>query len=195
MRSYVALPLVLALTGCQAAYLADGRPNEESPYFEVPLDSKLVVRRELIAPAHTKNIFLQRGAALAFHDVNQYEPYCALVLHAKKQTTQAIKPDTFVVTKITRDYYYSLAQADVQVAQMMQGEDGDTWFVLATVMELQSPQQPDVTRLICAAWGLPQQRSNVTVRAIRGSIGDLISLELSDKPVSVPRSETRPRSY
>ncbi len=195
MRFYLGILLLLSLTACQPAYLADGRPNEDSPYFEVPFESKVVVRRELFAHAHSRNVFLQKGAVLAFHDVNQYEPYCVFVLHTQKPSVQAIQPDSFIVTRVRQEYYYSLARANVEVAQMMQGEDGETWFVLATVMELQSPQQPDVTRLICAAWGLPQQRSNVTVRNIRGSIGDLVSLELNDRPVPARKGESPPRSY
>lgn len=193
MRSCSTLIAFLALAGCQPAYLQDGKPNEASPYFEIPVDSKFVLRRELTVPPFQRSVFVQDGKTLAFQNVDQYSPYCAFTVHTQRATTQTIKPDTFVVTHVSRQYYYSLAMADAQVAQVMQGEDGDSWHVLATVMELQSQAQPDVVRLICAAWGLPQNRSNVTVQTVRGSLGDIVSLELGDATARRPSGGAAPR--
>ena len=96
-----------------------------------------------------------------------------VITYAQKQVPQTIKPDTFVVTKVYREYLYQLADASVIVAQAFQDKDGDTWHVLATQMELQAKNQPDVIRLTCAAWGVPQDISNVTVAGIRRSLGEI----------------------
>jgi hypothetical protein len=174
------LVCVVLLVGCQPAYLKDGRPNERSPYFEVPVESRFVLHQTLTIRPYSRNIFFQRGQAMPFYDVNEFIEYCALTTYAQRQVPQTIKPDTFIVTRVYREYLYQLASAPVMVAQMMQDDDGDTWHVLATQMELQSKNQPDVIRMTCAAWGLPQDISNVTVAGIRKSLGDLATLELAD---------------
>lgn len=168
------------LVSCQPAYLKDGRPNENSPYFEIPVDSKVVLHQTLTVPAYTRNVFFQRGQVLLFYYVNEFIDYCALTVYAKKQVPQTVKPDTFVVTKVYREYLYDLADASVVLAQAFQDDDGETWHVLATQMELQAKNQPDVIRLTCAAWGLPQDISNVTLAGIRKSLGEIATLELAD---------------
>jgi hypothetical protein len=171
---------IMLLVSCQPAYLKDGRPNEDSPYFEVPVDSKLVLNQTLTVPAYARNVFFQRGQVLPFYYVNEFIDYCALTVYAQKQVPQTIKPDTFVVTKVYREYLYQLAQASLMVAQAFQDDDGESWYVLATQMELQAKNQSDVIRLTCAAWGLPQDISNVTVAGIRKSLGQIATLELAD---------------
>ncbi|NIO40864.1 MAG: hypothetical protein GTO41_12185 [Burkholderiales bacterium] len=52
-------------------------------------------------------------------------------------------------------------------------------------MELHSETQPDVVRMTCARWGVPQELSNVTVAGIRKSLGDIVTLELADARASV----------
>jgi hypothetical protein len=176
----ILLICAVLLVGCQPAYLKDGRPNENSPYFEIPVGSKFVLHQTLTIRPYSRNVFFQNGRALPFFDVNEFIDYCALTLYAQKQAPQTVKPDTFTVTKVYREYLYQLASAPVVLAQMFQDKDGDTWHVLATQMELQAKDQPDVIRLTCAAWGLPQDISNVTLAGIRKSLGDVATLELAD---------------
>ncbi len=176
----------MLLVSCQPAYLKDGRPNEHSPYFEIPVESKFVLHQTLTVAAYTRNVFFQRGQVLPFYYVNEFTDYCALTVYAQKQVPQTIKPDTFVVTKVYREYLYQLADASVILAQTFQDKDGETWHVLATQMELQAKNQPDVIRLTCAAWGLPQDISNVTLAGIRKSLGEIATLELAD--IKAPRT-------
>ena len=190
----ILLICTILLASCQPAYLKDGRPNENSPYFEIPVESKLTLHQTLTIRPYSRNVFFQNGRAMAFFDVNEFIDYCALTLYAQKQVPQSVKPDTFVVTKVYREYLYQLASASVMLAQTFQDKDGETWHVLATQMELQSKGQPDVIRLTCAAWGLPQDISNVTLAGIRKSLGDVATLELAD--IKAPRADsdgTQPR--
>lgn len=182
------LVCTVLLAACQPAYLRDGSPNENSPYFEVPVQSKFVLHQTLTIPPHRRHIYFQHGKALPFQDVNQYIDYCALTLHTKKQVPQIVKPDTFVVTKVHRQYLFQLAKATITVAQVIDRGNGETWQVLATQMELRSETQPDVIRMTCAAWGLPQDLSNVTVAGIRRSLGDIVTLEMTD--LSAPATPT-----
>jgi hypothetical protein len=187
----ILLICAMLLVGCQPAYLKDGRPNENSPYFEVPVESKFVLQQKLTIPPYSRHIFFQHGQAMPFYEVNEFIHYCALTLHAQRKVPQIVKPDTFVVIRVYREYLYQLASAAVMLAQAVNSEDGETWHVLATQMELQSKNQPDVVRMTCAGWGLPQELSNVTVADIRRSLGDIVTLELAD--ISAPQTGGQPR--
>ena len=188
----VFLACIVVLAACQPAYLKDGQPNEDSLYFEVPAQSKFTLHRALTIPPYRRHIYFQHGRAMPFYEVNEFIDYCALTLHAQRQVPQTVKPDTFVVTKIYREYLYQLADAAMVVAQMVGSDDGETWHVLATQMELRSEAQPDVVRMTCAGWGLPQELSNVTVAGIRKSLGDILTLELADVRTPVTPS-TKPQ--
>lgn len=176
----VSLVCTALLVACQPIYLKDGRPNENSPYFEVPVHSKFVLHQTLTIPPYRRHVYFQHGKAMPFQAVNEFLDYCALTLHTKKQVPQMIKPDTFVITKVYRQYLFQLANATITIAQVIDRGDGEPWQVLATQMELRSETQPEVIRMTCAGWGLPQEQSNVTVDGIRKSLGDIVTLELAD---------------
>lgn len=176
----VFLVCTIALAACQPVYLKNGQPDENSPYFEVPVQSKFTLHQALTISPYRRHIYFQHGKVLPFYEVNEFVDYCALTLHAQRQVPQIVKPDTFVVAKVYREYLYQLADAAMVVAQIMGSDDGETWHVLATQMEMRSETQPDVVRMTCARWGLPQEMSNVTVAGIRKSLGDIATLELDD---------------
>ncbi len=197
MRKLAAL-MAIGLTACQGPYLKDGTPNENSPYFEVPVDSKLVLNRELVVPAQQRYLYLQNGKALNFQDVNPYFPYCALELHTKKAQPQPIRPDTFAIHKVSQRHQFSLARADVQVAgrntAQIRDLDGiDPWQVVATLLELYSETQRDVVLMACASWGLPQNMPYITVAEIRRSLGEIFSLHLA-QPGDPPGPRVRRES-
>jgi hypothetical protein len=187
----VLLACIVVLAACQPVYLKDGRPNEDSLYFEVPVQSKFTLHQALTILPYRRNIYFQDGRAMPFYEVNEFIDYCALTLHAQRQVSQIVKADTFVVTKVYGEYLYQLADATLVVAQVVGGDDGEPWFVLATQMGLRSETQPDVVRMTCAGWGLPQELSNVTVAGIRKSLGDIVTLELAD--VRAPVTPTEPQ--
>lgn len=183
----------IVLTACQPVYLKDGTPNENSPHFDVPVDSRLVLNRELTVPQHQRYLYFQHGRAMNFQDVNQYLPYCAIELHTKRSTPQSIKPDTFAIHKVDRRYQYSLARAALEVAQIRDRGNGDPWSVIATLLELSSEKQQDVIRLVCAHWGVPQNMSYLTVADIRRSLGELFTLQLAQPGAKPPAPARRER--
>jgi hypothetical protein len=179
MKRLTLFPLALLLAACQPAYLKSGQPNPNSPYFEVPVDSKFVLNTDVTFPAYQKDMFFQNGKVSDFAGVNKWLPYCALSVHAKTKVPQIVKADTFLVQKVAQKFLFTLAKADFQVAQLDRSGN-DEWRVLATVMELSSARQPGVVRMTCAAWGLPQDMSNVTLNSIRKALGDAVTLEVAD---------------
>ena len=190
LRRIPALLLIALAAACETAY-KDGVPNERSPAFEVPVDSRLVLRRSVeIAPGqHTA--YLQQGKLLPWYHVNQYAPYCALALQASRDVAQSVSPGEFVIRKVTQRFLFTLAAApsaqagsalrQAQLTHASRDRDGDgmTYEVVATVMDLHPGRQPEVRALTCANWGLPQGRSYLTVENIRRALGDYITLELA----------------
>ncbi len=179
---FSALLLVALLAACETAY-KDGRPNERSAEFWVPVDSKLVLHRRIeIAPGQGK-AYLQNGRLLPWYDVNQYAPYCALALQASREVAQRVGADEFVVRKVSQRFLFTLAAGPLVRAQR-ERSDAMTYEVLATVMQVHSERQADVRALTCASWGLPQGRSYLTVEQIRRALGGYFTLELA--PVTQP---------
>jgi hypothetical protein len=175
MKSIVIV--LLALTGaCQPAFI-NGVPNENSPYFDVPVDSRLLLRSALTVPAREGSAYFQNGRTMPWHEVSIYSTWCVLQLEARRETAQTIEPDAFIVRQVSNERRYHLA-ADTRVARDFDRDDGETYEVMATVMQLESPRQPQVRRLVCADWGLPQGGYYLTVAKIRRTLGDHISLEL-----------------
>lgn len=176
---FALLTSVILLTACQPAYLSDGQPNPGSVYFEIPVDSKFVLRKDVTFPPYRKDMFFQNGRVSDYAGVNKWTAYCALSLHAQRQVPFTVKADTFVAKKVSRQYLFQLAGASVQVAQV-EHNGFQEWRVLATVVELSSETQPEVTRMTCARWGVPQDLSNVTLNSMRKSFGDFVQLEVAD---------------
>lgn len=179
MKRPTTLALAILLAACQPAYLKSGQPNPDSPYFSIPVDSKVVLHREVTFPAYRKDMFFQNGKVSDFAEVNKWLPYCAISVHAKTQVPQIVKADTFVVKKVVRKFLFTLAKAEFQVAQLDRSGFQE-WQVLATIMELSSGRQPSVVQMTCAAWGLPQDISNVTLNSIRKALGDMVTLQVAD---------------
>lgn len=187
MRRIIILFLFILIPGCQSAYI-NGVPNERSPYFQVPVDSKLILQRAITIEPTLKSAYFQRGRMIPWHQVNEYGAYCALILERKRDVEQTVKPGKFMVQKVSNENLFTIAKAGnrnlipiafkSRVADM-RDSNGETYEVLATVMELRSDTQPEVRRLTCADWGIPQGMPFLTVETIRQSLGDFFSLKLA----------------
>jgi len=185
---FVALALVVFVSACQTAY-KDGQPNEDSPYYEVPIDSKLILHRDLTIPAKTAIVYLQRGQIFLKHyQYNRYATYCELELSRKRDVPQTIEADEFLIYKVKQERVFGdggfiqLASRGVfgGVARIMRDNGGKQLYeVVATRMALRSERQPDVQALICASWHSAQAMSYLTIRKIRDTLGDIFSLQLA----------------
>ncbi len=182
MLRFISVAIVLWLSGCTVLNELHQRHqgNEGSPYYRVPVDSKLVLNQAVIVPAKKRRVYFQYGRPLAFWEVNEYRPWCVLRMRTKKDVAQKITPDEFVVRSVSREPLYEIARLPVQVAQF--GSDGTdfTYEVVATRLELYSDTQPNVQTLSCSKWGVQQDRFHVTIRSIRETLGDIFDLQLAN---------------
>jgi hypothetical protein len=175
--------ILLLLCACQPAFI-NGVPNEDSPYFEVPPDSRLVLQRVITLPPHSDRAYFQNGSALPWHDVNIYGSWCVLQLERKYPQASRVEPDAFTVTRVwnERRYYLGRAAAARPVALDLDRGDGQTYEVSATIMHLHAARPSPVSRLVCADWGLPQGGRFLTVSKIRRTLGEWFRLELAPQP-------------
>ncbi len=179
MRILLALA-VSFLAGCHSYYQERIYGNENSPYFSVPIDSTVVLRRDLEVSSRSDRIFFQDGTIVPLREVNRYLPYCFLKLDIWKETPQRVAPDTFTVRRVYDEMRYQLAVHGIRLAQL--DRSGTDYQVVAKVHELASERQPDVRDLVCAAWGLPQDMSRVTIKLMREQLGDYFDLQLALAP-------------
>ncbi len=180
MLRLISVTLVFFLSGCTVFTNLHQKyqGNENSPYYRVPVDSTLVLNQPLTIPVRHKRVYFQDGRPLAFYEVNQYQPWCVLRIRAKKDVAQTIAPDEFVVSEVTREHLYELARLPILVAQFDPGGTEMTYEVVATRMELSSDTQPDVQRLSCSRWRIPQDRYWVAIRHVRETLGSIFDLRL-----------------
>ena len=188
MQRFTILLLFTLVPACQPAFI-NGVPNERSPYFEVPVDSKLILNQAITIEPAQKSAYFQRGRKIPWYDVDKFSAYCALALERARDAEQTVKPGEFQVHRVFNETLFKIAKSNPtgvttvdfkqQRAQNMRDDGGMTYEVLATVMELRSNTQPEVRRMTCANWIVPQSRLSLTVEIIRRSLGDFFSLKLA----------------
>ncbi|RJQ67047.1 MAG: DUF4242 domain-containing protein [Desulfobacteraceae bacterium] len=107
---------------------------------------------------------------------------------SKRETPQPIHPDVFIVSKAYTERFFQQVHApdESPVFPVAPGAAPAAWAdvnpdgrmeyeVVAAVMELRSERQPEVTALICADWGLPQDTLHITVQKIRRALGTFLA--------------------
>jgi hypothetical protein len=169
------------LAACETAY-QNGVPNERSPWFLVPVASKLVLHRSIEVAPGQGAAYLQNGRLLPWYDVDQHGSYCALSVPARWDVAQRVSPGEFVVRRVSQRPLFTLATAEGGALRRVATRDRDggmTYEVLATVMDIHSERQPEVRALTCASWCLPQGRMCNTVADIRRALGPYITVELA----------------
>ena len=134
MLRFISVAIVLWLSGCTVLNELHQRHqgDEGSPYFRVPIDSKLVLNQALTIPAKKRRVYFQYGKPLAFWEVNEYRPWCVLRMRAKKDVPQRIVPGEFLVNDVSREHLYEIARLPVQVAQFRSDGTDFTYEVVAT---------------------------------------------------------------
>ncbi|MFQ5993918.1 MAG: hypothetical protein ACE5K1_02390 [Acidiferrobacterales bacterium] len=198
MRTVVVCVCALLVSGCQNFYQEHVFGNENTPYFKVPVGSKFTLKRELSVPAKSDSVYFQQQEIRLWYNVNIWLAYCVLKTHTKKDVPQTIKPDTFVVQKVYWDWYYQLALAPIQVAQMDRDGGIMEYRVVTMVMELFSESQPDVVKLICGQWDFDPDMPHMSIRIMRHELKDVFSLEVAlkqDTLVQPRRRQTQGSEY
>ncbi len=185
MRRMAILTVVIFLAACQTASYEG---NEGSPYYKVPIGSKLILRQDIVIPPHAAGIYLQGGKIAPLAQVNQYYPHCKFEVLKLKDTPQTIQPDEFSIKKVVQETTHSVGLDRLQSAAVSIGvgihigmdDDHSTLMTYVTRLDLHSEKQPDVFRLSCGLWAYPPQGQHVTIREIRQVLGNVFTLGLEN---------------
>ncbi len=178
MRHVAVLAFVLLLAACQTAAW---QGNENSPYYLVPVGSRLVLNRAITVPANDVGVYIQNGEVVrSFWNVKSHYPYCALDLRRRLETPQTVQPDEFTIVRVRQESVMTVRLPFVHVADTDQG-NGASYEIYATLMTLRSERQPEVTRLTCAQWVYPPLQRHVTINEMRKTLEDLFTLRLPGK--------------
>jgi hypothetical protein len=183
MHRLSTLLIMAYLAGCSPAYI-NGTPNENSPYFQLPVGSEIQLERPVEVPAGRDQLYFQNGRTMDWHEVDIYLPHCALQVSSKREATRPVQPDVFMVTDTYTERFFKQVRTPTLIpaikpaafgAMPLAGGDidldgGMDYEVVAVIMTLHSEHQPQVTSMTCADWGLPQDTVHITVHKIRRAL-------------------------
>jgi hypothetical protein len=175
------LVLVLAvLSGCQIV----PERSENSPYYPVPVGSKLVLNQPLDFPADDVSLFIQ-GKPLSYFSANKYYAYCKFELWTRLDKARTIQPDTFTITRVSRESRYTQRETNPAVMKAAwrtasrDDSGGIGYEITSWVMYLHSDKQPDVYRITCEHWQDPNEATPLSIAEMRKAFGDVFTLELA----------------
>lgn len=167
--------LIICLASC--AYQAPKDIN--SSYYVPPVGSKLRLHSALIIPANDTQIRIQYGKVISSSwDLDAYYPNCNFELRKRAEVARTIQPDTFIISRVTRDTENVMLHSPRVVASS--SGDGAPSVDYITIMDLSSARQPDVMRLTCQHWEDPSDSYHLSIKQIRKTLGELFTLTLAD---------------
>lgn len=175
---------VAGLVGCQVPVPRD----VDNPYYVVPVDSTLVLRRALEVPLDTRDLYFQKGRMIRLWyfemgRLNRYEAHCKLDF-VKSDYARLIEPDEFEVYRVERETTTSQGPpAPIQVASAgaLQLARTSASARYMTTMYLRSRKQPGIKSMTCQRWEDAAAQGHISVNTIRDTLKPLFLLELPEE--------------
>ena len=149
---------------------------ENSPFYNIPVGTSVVLHQALTIPADKAAVFIQNGEVKTFRDIDKYYPHCKFEVSTIKESNQTIQPDTFIIHKSTTDEHVQLNQSMFRHVSL-NGGDGPPFIEMYRLMYLRSEKQPDVFRLSCGIWAISPNYYQLTVKEVRHALGKLMTLK------------------
>jgi hypothetical protein len=193
MRPTLLLPILLiALNAC--AYNPPKDVN--SPYYKVPVGSRLILKHPIDIPADVVAVAL----ASAGDPPKSVHPYqrdagCEIEMWSKKPVTRTLQPGTFEVIKVVQDIEY-VQREPIRLASVYfgigvdiggwGGDAGPAWEIHSAVMYLRSKDYPDVYRVTCDYKDNVSEGKPLSITTIRWALGGDFELQLAE-PAAKPR--------
>jgi hypothetical protein len=178
MRSILIL-IAMSLSACSSNLQTP--VDSSSPYYRLPVGSKVVLKQDLAVPPGRTRLFLQQGQTMMLGDFDRYLANCNFEISSLSEASQTIQSQQFTVSKV-EDLMVEVVQQDSQQLFLKVGMDDSATPMVTRGYHfwLSSAHQSDVIRLSCRGafddmWAaLPP-----TLEEIRHAVGDLIELQLA----------------
>jgi len=180
MRNSVILIFTVLLTACLVEIT-----QVSSPYFRIPVNSRVIVNTPITIPPQRARVYLQYGRVVSKPD--QYYAHCWFLSWQVLPTEQIIAPDTFIVKDSQKNEQIVQRRTNIQLADRssrLVSHDpggGPTAVEYLTELFIHSDKQPDIRRLVCNHWGDPSLGEHLTFAEIQAALGDLVKIELHQK--------------
>ena len=165
---------LIFLTGCHHHNI----DSFDSPFYKVPINSKLVLNQDIVIPPNRARVLIQYGKILSRRQIDQYYPYCEFEIRTLSNQEQIIKADEFIVIRLKQDVETSLN--NIMYASVS-NDRGSLLVAYNTMYHLESIRQPDVLRLMCMYWTDDSLDHYLTHNETRQALGDLFSFQLADE--------------
>jgi len=153
--------------------------NVPPSYSEVKPGARLIIHQILTIDADSASIMLQHGKVITASQLDPYLPRCWFIAQQLKPEAQAIIPGVFSIKQVRQYDELVRRPASGYLLASMFSTLGLTAVDYMTEFELQSAQQPGITRLICSHWEDPDDAEHLTAKQIKTALGAYASIEMN----------------
>jgi hypothetical protein len=181
VRWLAVLLVALSVSSCASQYIGD----ESSPFYSVPVGSRLQLVKEITIPGGQVAMYAQNGEMKHERDVDYYQPNCKFEIYTMSDQPRTVKPDVFTITKVVDDIESSsigrpavYASRDSRVVMSVGMLDRSLVFNYATQLFLHSDLQPDVYRMTCQHWESVSDDRYLSIEQMRQAMGSVFSLQI-----------------
>ena len=164
--------LLLLVAGCASTRTPIVPPV--NPGFRVQVNA------QFDALPNATRLQFQGGELIPQGNLDKWTTYCRLFVYNRNRKADyvtAVLPGNFEVTRVEVKYVssnYTFASRSWRV------RDVPAYWVYQVLMQLTSPDQPDVRSLNCfKKWAVPRANQYPTLAEIRQALGNLIELKPS----------------
>jgi hypothetical protein len=180
MRISLLVLLALTLVACQTTEVLP----VTSPYYLIPVGSRLVLNKPIEIAPTSATVRLQFGKIVSRWDSQDFEPLCVFESRIVGEKAQVIEPDSFEIIRVRRDYNPLSAQAEPHARPVGSfGGNGGARFYYKTELFLRSDKQPQILVMTCQhAWETGSSGLDLrplTVEEIRQALGTYFTLQLA----------------
>jgi hypothetical protein len=154
MRLAAVIVLTITLSGCAQMHDVD------SPYYDIPSDSKLILHQDLNVPAGKAHVDIQHGMVIA--GLDNWDVGCQL--EVRDLGPGMVSADTFTISR-------------AEVSQEWVNRPSTMRFY--RTLYLQSDNQPNVMQMVCQFWSYPLQGHGISGAEIREALGSVATLEFA----------------
>ncbi len=170
---------VAVSAGCSVNDVKD----ESSLFYAVPVGSRLILNQQVNIRGDQVAVYVQNGELMQYNEVNFYLPNCKFEIYTMSEQPRTVNQDSFDIIKVEDDIESSSLPKSTQLAALDKAVafgmlDRSYVFNYATLMYLNSEKQKDVYRLTCQHWEDVMDDRHLTIRQMRGAIGDVFTLEI-----------------
>lgn len=162
MWQRILLPItLLALGGCAGQY------GPDSPFYQIPLDSKIKVRKPFEIPPGTAHVTFQNGKIADTGKLNAVDHWytnCRFEVSIRGDAPQKVEPDTFAIKKIENNNYPVSGRSVIYYY---------TKFYLVP-----TKKSPHVLYLTCAQYDGPMDFDYPSIPQMRKAWGDYLDIVL-----------------